>query len=576
MKKPLSRRNGTVIVLVLVVIAILTLAALTFSELMLAERRGADYSVRRTQVRLFAESGIEAIRMAMLLDEEELEEFGYLYDNPDQFCGVLVTDSLDDPRDVGRFSVIAPLWDEEGLFNDIRYGLMDESSKLSLRLIYEYDQLQEGVGKEILMNLPGMEEEIADAILDWLDEDDETRDYGYEADYYESLEIPYSPRNGMVETLEELLLVEGVTPLLLFGADWNHNHLIDLGEPNSETLGDYDNNDRLLDGGWISLLTIDSKETLTTSSGSERVYVNGDDLEELQTELNSLLNNEQWVKYILAYRLFGTTGTLAETESDSESTNSSQSRQSNASSQQQGENQTSGNQQGGSGNLQNQGNQQNQQNSEELDLSQTPVARINSPFDLIGGSLQVQYSGQTETTTLESPFSEDVSSMSEYLPTLFEGLMFSEDPRNARVNINEAPRGVLQAIPGMTDDALEAILANRLPDPIDAAETEEMSTCAWPLLLELIDLETMKTIGPYLSQPGAVKTAQIVARFDSRSPVVRLKVLFDQSEQPAVIAKISDLTDLGPGYPQDLLGVYEDSESIFSTGTAVTENQTNR
>ena len=165
--------------------------------------------------------------------------------------------------------------------------------------------------------------------------------------------------------------------------------------------------------------------------------------------------------------------------------------------------------------------------------------------------------------------------MAGYLPTLIEALMFSEDPRNTRVNINEASRGVLLAIPGMTDDALVAILKNRLPDPIDAAETEEMATYAWPLLLDLIDLETMKAIGPYLSQEGAVKSAQIVARFDSRSPVVRLNVLFDLSEQPAKIAKITDLTDLGPGYPQDLLGVYEDSASIFSTGTAVTENTHN-
>ena len=566
------QRNGTIIVLVLVIIAILTLAALTFSGLMLAERRGADYSVRRTQVRLFAESGIEAVRMALLLDEEDLEEFGYFYDNYDQFCGVLVTDSLEDPRDVGRFSVIAPFWDEDGLFYDIRYGLWDESSKLSLRLIYEYEQLQPGVGREILMHLPGMEQEIADAILDWIDEDDETRDYGYEADYYESLDISYLPRNGMVESLEELLLIEGVTPLLLFGADWNRNHLIDIGEPNTDSLGDYDNSDRLLDGGWASLLTIDSREKSTTATGTERVYVNADDLESLQTDLNSALNNEEWVKYILAYRLFGTTGTLAELE-DSDESDDSETPQTPPQTGQSSESQTPSTPQGPSGDT---GQSQNQQeNSEELDLSQTPVARVNSPFDLIGGSLQVRYSGQTETTTLQSPFSEDVDSMAQYLPTLIEALMFSEDPRNTRINITEASRGVLLAIPGMTDNALNTILENRLPDPSDAEETEEMATYAWPLLLDLIDLETMKAIGPYLSQEGAVKSAQIVARFDSRSPVVRLNVLFDLSEQPAKIAKITDLTDLGPGYTQDLLGVYEDSASMFSTGTAVTENRRN-
>ncbi|MDR1959719.1 MAG: general secretion pathway protein GspK [Planctomycetaceae bacterium] len=572
-----SPRTGTVIVLVLVVIAILTLAALTFSELMLSERRGADFSVRKTQVRLFAESGIEAVRMALLLDGDDKEDFGEFYDNPDQFCGVLVTDSLTDPRDVGRFSVLAPGLDEDGLFSDVRYGLLDESSKWNLRLVMEYETLQPGTGRTLLTGLPGVDETIADAVLDWLDEDDEPREYGYEHDYYESLDRPYSPRNGMVASIEELLLVEGVTPGLLYGADWNQNGMIDLAEPDGETIDeDYDNSDHRLDCGLISLLTIDSKEADTdsavTSSGTgstSRVYVNADDLTSLQSELNTALGNESYVNYILAYRLFGTTGILA----DSEETATLPSSQGNTASSPPSSSQSSGS---GQQNQQTGNNQEGEQNgtaSNQLDLSQTPKARINSPFDLIGGALQVQYSGQTATATLPSPFTEDLESMAGYLPTLIQTLKFSENAASARININEASRGVLQAIPGMTDDALEAVLTNRLPDPIDAEETEEMATYAWPILLELVDLDTMKKIGPFLSQPGTVKSAQIVGRFDSRSPVARLKVLFDTSEQPAKILRVTDLSDLGPGYSPDLLGVYEDSPSIFSTGIAVTENR---
>ena len=39
-----------------------------------------------------------------------------------------------------------------------------------------------------------MTEEIADAILDWLDEDEEPREYGAESDYYSSLSPGYAPR----------------------------------------------------------------------------------------------------------------------------------------------------------------------------------------------------------------------------------------------------------------------------------------------------------------------------------------------------------------------------------------------
>ena len=34
---------------------------------------------------------------------------------------------------------------------------------------------------------------------------------------------PYAPRNGPLGSIEELLLVRGVTPALLFGADLNRN-----------------------------------------------------------------------------------------------------------------------------------------------------------------------------------------------------------------------------------------------------------------------------------------------------------------------------------------------------------------
>ncbi len=58
---------------------------------------------------------------------------------------------------------------------------------------------------------------ILDAVIDWLDTDDKESDLGAESSYYESLEKPYSCRNGPIQYLEELLLIKGMTPELLFG-----------------------------------------------------------------------------------------------------------------------------------------------------------------------------------------------------------------------------------------------------------------------------------------------------------------------------------------------------------------------
>ncbi|NLN94418.1 MAG: general secretion pathway protein GspK [Candidatus Hydrogenedens sp.] len=58
-----------------------------------------------------------------------------------------------------------------------------------------------------------------DAILDWLDYDDgdSTEPDGAESDYYLSLESPYPCKNGPMDSIEELLLIKGITPELYFG-----------------------------------------------------------------------------------------------------------------------------------------------------------------------------------------------------------------------------------------------------------------------------------------------------------------------------------------------------------------------
>ena len=58
---------------------------------------------------------------------------------------------------------------------------------------------------------------IVDSIQDWRDPDKLHRLNGAEDDYYLSLPIPYRAKNGNFETIDELLLVKGVTPEILYG-----------------------------------------------------------------------------------------------------------------------------------------------------------------------------------------------------------------------------------------------------------------------------------------------------------------------------------------------------------------------
>jgi general secretion pathway protein K len=59
---------------------------------------------------------------------------------------------------------------------------------------------------------------IVDSIMDWKDVDNLHRLHGAESDYYMSLPNPYKAKDAPFDTVEELLLVKGVTSEILYGS----------------------------------------------------------------------------------------------------------------------------------------------------------------------------------------------------------------------------------------------------------------------------------------------------------------------------------------------------------------------
>ena len=97
------------------------------------------------------------------------------------------------------------------------FAVDDEGSKINVNT----------ANRDTLMMLPGMTADVADAIIDWRDADEQPGAGGAESEYYQSLQPPYRCKNAPFETAEELLLVKGVTPELLYGYDANHNGALD-------------------------------------------------------------------------------------------------------------------------------------------------------------------------------------------------------------------------------------------------------------------------------------------------------------------------------------------------------------
>ena len=64
-----------------------------------------------------------------------------------------------------------------------------------------------------------LEPDLVDEIVDWIDENDEEEPYGAESLYYETLERPVKCKNGPMDSVEELLLMEGFDRDILYGTE---------------------------------------------------------------------------------------------------------------------------------------------------------------------------------------------------------------------------------------------------------------------------------------------------------------------------------------------------------------------
>lgn len=108
----------------------------------------------------------------------------------------------------GQFALVAGA----GPSGEARYGLVDEERFLNLstapvEVLQALAQTAGGLDAEDALA-------FAESVADWRDPDDEQRPSGAEAFRYRSQPEGYPCKNGPFESLEELLLVHGVTPAL--------------------------------------------------------------------------------------------------------------------------------------------------------------------------------------------------------------------------------------------------------------------------------------------------------------------------------------------------------------------------
>jgi len=191
--------------MVLWVIAILSVIVLEFCFAMRTEVNIAKNYKEETQLYAIAGAGIQRA-MAELIYKHDLRI--------QQWRKTLVTEEV--PSEKKEWTTDGRSYSlsfEQGIC-EIR--IMSEAGKMNINTVSE-PTLRKIIGQ---MGLEEVKRDIVvDSILDWRDPDDLYRINGAENDYYQSLKEPYYCKNGNLDSMEELLLVRGVTSNLFYGRE---------------------------------------------------------------------------------------------------------------------------------------------------------------------------------------------------------------------------------------------------------------------------------------------------------------------------------------------------------------------
>lgn len=246
---PNRRRHGAAFIVALLVVTVLASLAVVFAHSMRTEALTATNHAAMTEARHAALGVIEAVRGDLAQDLAAGE----------------VPRLNDMPAAGGRIGgcvywIIAPDTEDDTTH---AYGLAGEGSKVNLN----------NAPAVMLVELPGMTDDLAAAIIDWRDEDTEPTPGGAESDYYLTRPTPYNAQDGNFETLGELALVRGFDTALIFGEDTNRNGRLDPTEDDGEFAGVADNADGMLDRGLDGLATVYSIEPNLSVDGEERINI---------------------------------------------------------------------------------------------------------------------------------------------------------------------------------------------------------------------------------------------------------------------------------------------------------------
>jgi len=209
---PLWRpQTGIALIIVMISIFVLTMLAGGFAYSMKVETKLARNSNSEAELEWLGRSGVEYARWVLansLLNPMEP------YDSRDQpwATGSGYLGPTNAP--IAEVQKTMELGPHHGTFT---WSITDLESRFNINSPEQTLQQVLPQALNLMGVSPGESTPIVNSILDWTDRDDQTHIEGAENRDYESMRPPYRCKDGPIDDIAELLLIQGITPEIYYG-----------------------------------------------------------------------------------------------------------------------------------------------------------------------------------------------------------------------------------------------------------------------------------------------------------------------------------------------------------------------
>jgi type II secretory pathway component PulK len=190
------KESGAILIIALWILAILVALSLGFAYRTRLRLKQSTLKVDKLTSYNYARAGINRALVEIAHDTTSYDALIDTWaNNPEIYRRFKLAD--------GGFSIYNTSNRDD--FSEEKFGVVDEESKININI----------ASLKTLANLPYFTRDIAASIIDWRDRNQIQLPGGAEDSYYQSLPNPYSCKDSTIESIDELLLIKGITSDLL-------------------------------------------------------------------------------------------------------------------------------------------------------------------------------------------------------------------------------------------------------------------------------------------------------------------------------------------------------------------------